>query len=72
MRTGIVTWYDSYKGFGFILPDNGGVDVMVQSSAVQRAGWPGLDKGQKVSFDVVEDRLTGEAIADNLHSSRVS
>jgi CspA family cold shock protein len=66
VRTGTVTWYDSCKGFGFILPDNGGIDVMVETSAVQRAGWAGLVKGQKVLFDLIEDALTGESIADNL------
>jgi CspA family cold shock protein len=72
MSTGIVTWYDTYKGFGFILPDNGGTDILVNTSAVESAGLRGFAKGQRISFDIVEDRLTGEAVADNLHATRKS
>ena len=56
------------KGFGFIQPDDGGKDVFVHISAVERAGLSGLAEGQKVSFDVVADRRTGKSAADNLRT----
>ena len=58
------------KGFGFIQPDDGGKDVFVHISAVERAGMQGLNEGQKVSFDLVADRRTGKSSADNLRAVR--
>ena len=68
MDTGIVKWFNSQKGFGFIQPENGGKDVFVHISAVERAGLGSLNEGQKVSYDVVADRKTGKSSADNLRA----
>ncbi len=68
MTQGIVKWFNSQKGFGFIQPDDGGKDVFVHISAVERAGMHGLNEGQKVSFDVVVDRKTGKSSAENLRA----
>ncbi|MBS4083646.1 MAG: cold-shock protein [Rhizobiales bacterium] len=64
MATGTVKWFNTQKGFGFIQPDDGGKDVFVHISAVQRAGLQTLNEGQKVSFDVATER--GKAAAANL------
>jgi len=68
MNTGIVKWFNSQKGFGFIQPDNGDKDVFVHISAVERAGMYTLNEGQKVSFDIVADRRTGKSTAENLRA----
>ncbi len=64
MATGTVKWFNANKGFGFIQPDGGGKDVFVHISAVERAGLAGLNEGQKVSYDVVNER--GKDAAANL------
>ena len=56
MPSGTVKWFNSQKGFGFIQPDDGGKDVFVHISAVERAGASGLNEGQKVSYEMVTDR----------------
>jgi CspA family cold shock protein len=56
MATGVVKWFNATKGFGFIAPDGGGKDVFVHVTAVQRAGLQALSEGQRVTFDVVDDR----------------
>jgi CspA family cold shock protein len=66
MMQGVVKWFNGQKGFGFIQPDDGGKDVFVHISAVERAGLYGLNEGQKVSFEVVADRRTGKSSAQNL------
>jgi cold shock protein len=66
MSIGTVKWFNVQKGFGFIQPDDGGKDVFVHISAVERAGLSSLKEGQKVSFDLVADRRTGKSSADNL------
>lgn len=66
MATGIVKWFNTTKGFGFIQPDEGGADVFVHISAVQRAGLNQLDEGQKISYEIVQDRRSGRSSADNL------
>jgi CspA family cold shock protein len=66
MTTGIVKWFNGQKGFGFIEPSDGGNDVFVHISAVERAGLSGLAEGQKVAFDIKTDRMRGKASADNL------
>jgi CspA family cold shock protein len=70
MTQGTVKWFNVQKGFGFIQPDDGGKDVFVHISAVERAGMRELNEGQKVSFDVVADRKTGKSAADNLRAVR--
>jgi len=66
---GTVKWFNVQKGFGFIQPDDGGKDVFVHVSAVERAGMRGLNEGQKVSFEVVADRKTGKSSAQNLRTA---
>jgi CspA family cold shock protein len=66
MSKGTVKWFNGQKGFGFIQPDDGGQDVFVHISAVERAGMSTLNEGQKVSFEVVADRRTGKSAAQNL------
>jgi CspA family cold shock protein len=68
MTNGTVKWFNGQKGFGFIEPDDGGRDVFVHISAVERAGMRGLDEGQKVAFEIVSDRKTGKSSADNLRA----
>jgi CspA family cold shock protein len=68
MSTGSVKWFNSQKGFGFIQPDDGGKDVFVHISAVERAGMHNLNEGQKISYDVVADPKTGKSSADNLRA----
>jgi len=68
MTTGTVKWFNGQKGFGFIQPDDGGNDVFVHISAVERAGMGTLNEGQKVSFDLVADRRSGKSSADNLRA----
>jgi CspA family cold shock protein len=69
MNTGTVKFFNSTKGFGFIAPDNGGNDVFVHISAVERAGMPSLVEGQKVSFDLVKDQRNGKSAAENLQAA---
>lgn len=66
MNTGTVKWFNSQKGFGFIQPEDGGGDVFVHISAVERAGLGTLNEGQKISFEVVADRRSGKSAAENL------
>lgn len=65
MANGSVKWFNSTKGFGFIQPDDGGKDVFVHISALQRSGIPHLDDGQKVTFDLEAGR-DGRQSAVNL------
>ena len=66
MSTGTVKWFNSTKGYGFIQPDNGGKDVFVHISAVQRSGLQGLAEGQKITYELQTDRRTGKTSAVNL------
>ena len=68
MAKGTVKWFSGQKGFGFIQPDDGGKDVFVHISAVERAGMSNLNEGQKISYEVVADRRTGKSSADNLRA----
>jgi len=64
MATGTVKWFNAQKGFGFIQPSDGGKDVFVHISAVERAGLSSLNEGQKINFEVVSER--GKLAADRL------
>ena len=66
MPTGTVKWFNAQKGFGFIQPTDGGNDVFVHISALERAGISNLAEGQKVSYEIVADRRSGKSAADNL------
>jgi cold shock protein len=68
VSTGIVKWFNTQKGFGFIQPDDGGKDVFVHVSALERAGIRDLQEGQKISFELVEDRRSGKTSADRLQA----
>ena len=67
MNTGVVKWFNSQKGFGFIQPDNGGPDVFVHISAVERAGR--LNDGPMGEYEVRADRRTGKSAAGNLRAA---
>jgi cold shock protein len=69
MNKGTVKWFNVQKGFGFIAPSDGGQDVFVHITALERAGISGLAEGQAVTYDVVADRKTGKSSADNLRAA---
>ncbi|KRB49393.1 MAG: cold-shock protein [Pseudomonadota bacterium] len=66
MATGTVKWFNGTKGYGFIQPDDGGADVFVHISAVERAGLRSLNEGQKVTYELEQDRRSGKMSAGNL------
>jgi cold shock protein len=66
LAKGTVKFYNGQKGFGFIQPEDGGRDVFVHATALERAGIRNLVEGQIVSFDIEEDRRTGKVAAANL------
>ena len=66
MATGVVKWFNSTKGFGFIQPDDGGADVFVHISAVERSGLRDIPYGQKISYELVMDQRKGKASAEQL------
>jgi CspA family cold shock protein len=68
MSSGTVKWFNTQKGYGFIQPDDGGRDVFVHISAVQRAGMADLREGQKIEYEILTDRKTGKASAGNLRA----
>ena len=68
MASGSVKWFNDAKGFGFIQPDDGGQDVFVHISAVERAGLRDLRDGQKISYEIVQDKRSGKSSADNLQA----
>ena len=68
VNKGIVKWFNSQKGFGFIQPANGGQDVFVHISAVERAGMTNLNEGQSVTIDIAADRR-GKSAAENLRAA---
>jgi cold shock protein len=69
MTTGTVKWYNSSKGFGFIQPDNGGPDVFVHVSAVERAGMREIVEGQKIGFEIMRDNRSGKMAAEQLQNA---
>ncbi|MGX5735711.1 cold-shock protein [Bosea thiooxidans] len=68
MANGTVKWFNPDKGFGFIQPDDGGQDAFVHVSAVERAGLRTLKEGQKISYELVQDKRSGKVSADNLQA----
>lgn len=67
MATGTVKWFNQTKGYGFITPEEGGKDVFVHISAVERAGFNGLQEGQKLSYEMQEEK--GKSSATNLEEA---
>jgi CspA family cold shock protein len=66
MPNGTVKWFNSTKGFGFIQPEDGGADVFVHVSAVDRAGIGHLAEGAKLSYEVQRDPKRNKTSAENL------
>jgi CspA family cold shock protein len=66
MATGTVKWFNATKGYAFIQPDDGSQDVFVHISAVERAGLTALNDGQKLSYELMQDRRSGKMSAGNL------
>ena len=69
MNTGTVKFYNDMKGFGFIQPDDGGKDVFVHATALERTGMRSLVEGQKVAFDTAEDRRSGKIAVNNIQAT---
>ena len=69
MATGTVKFFNQSRGFGFIAPSDGGPDVFVHATAVERAGLPSLNEGQTVNIDVETDRRSGKSAATNLQNA---
>lgn len=69
MSTGTVKWYNGQKGFGFIQPDEGGKDVFVHATALQRAGMRDLREGQRVTYELQTDQRSGRTSAVNLQDA---
>ena len=69
MATGTVKWFNEQKGFGFIQPDEGGADVFVHISAVERSPLNGLREGQKVGYELERDNRSGKMSAGNLSAA---
>lgn len=68
MATGIVKWFNSTKGYGFIQPDDGSKDVFVHATAVERAGLPPLTEGQRLQFEETRDQRSGKTSASDLQA----
>lgn len=68
MATGTVKWFNGQKGYGFIQPDDGGADVFVHISAVERAGMRSLNEGQKITFELERDKRSGKMSAGQLQA----
>ena len=69
MNKGTVKFYNDQKGFGFIAPDDGGKDVFVHATALERAGMSGLREGQKVSYETAEDRRSGKIAVSTIQAA---
>ncbi|MDO9381968.1 MAG: cold-shock protein [Hyphomicrobiaceae bacterium] len=69
MKVGTVKFYNDQKGFGFIQPDEGGNDVFVHATALERAGMNGLREGQKVSFETEIDRRSGKTAVSTIKAA---
>jgi cold shock protein len=66
MKTGTVNWFNARKGYGYIKPVDGGPNVYVHVSAVERAGLMDLKEGQKINFEIAVDQRSGETFAETL------
>lgn len=66
MTQGTVKWFNGAKGFGFIQPDGGGPDVFVHASAVERAGIPAIQEGQRIAYELERDPRSGKTAASQL------
>ena len=71
MTTGTVRWFDVSKGYGLIKLDDGGVDVLVDICAIERAEMASLTQGERLSFEVVHDERIGRSCAENLIASEI-
>lgn len=69
MPTGTVKWFNTTKGYGFIVPDEGGRDVFVHVSAVERSNCGPLKDGMKIAFELATDKRTGKTVAANLQAT---
>ncbi|HEY7851843.1 MAG TPA: cold-shock protein [Caulobacteraceae bacterium] len=69
MATGTVKWFNSTKGYGFIQPQDGGKDVFVHASAVERSELNSLSEGQTISYEVERDKRSGKESAVNLRTA---
>lgn len=69
MATGTVKWFNTQKGFGFIQPDDGGADVFVHISAVERSSLGSIHEGQKLSFELERDNRSGKTSAGQLQAA---
>ncbi|MEX6723350.1 cold-shock protein [Parapedomonas caeni] len=68
MQTGTVKWYNGQKGYGFIQPDDGGKDVFVHATALERAGMRSLNEGDKIGFELQTDQRSNKVSAVNLQT----
>lgn len=69
MNAGTVKWFNAAKGFGFIEPSNGGQDVFVHISAVERAGMRSLNEGQQITYELQRDAKSGKMSAEQLEAA---
>ena len=69
MATGTVKWFNTQKGYGFIVPDEGGADVFVHITAVEQAGLKTLNENQKISYDIQVDEKRGKSSATNIKAA---
>ena len=69
MTSGTVKFYNDQKGFGFIAPDDGGTDVFVHATALERAGMRMLNEGQKVSYTTAIDKRSGKTAVDTIEAA---
>lgn len=67
MSTGTVKWFNMQKGYGFIAPENGGADVFVHITAVEKAGFRTLNENEKVAYDLLSEK--GKTSAGNLRKA---